>query len=356
MKITQIESWIVPVAQETPYAVAYGQFDKSTLVLLRLETDTGLNGYGSAGCDCDVTNETAETVRATLSDIATPILKGANPLLHLSLLRELKHEVGRQPSALAAVDMALFDILGKHVDMPLWKLLGGSRDRIRTSVTVGILPEAETVESASLWINQGFTRLKLKGGLDVNSDIRRVIRVREQVGAGIELSFDANQGYSVADAIRFGKETRNVQVEFLEQPTTAAQPELLGQVRNSRQIPIMADECLLDARDALFLARHDLVDMLNVKLMKSGGIAEALQIEAIAHAAGLDIMVGCMDESALGIAAGLHFALACPSTKYADLDGHLGLLGDPAAAALPLENGVLFPPHGPGLGVEPRST
>jgi L-Ala-D/L-Glu epimerase len=354
MKITRVESWTVPVTQEVPYAVAYGQFDQSTLVFIRVQTDTGLIGYGSAGCDTEVTGESAETILASLNDIAIPILLGANPLLHLPLLRDLKRAFGRQPSALAAVDMALFDILGKHLGLSLWKILGGYRDRILTSVTIGILPEDETLKAAKQWIDQGFTCLKLKGGIDVDGDIRRVIRVRETFGPGIELRFDANQGYGVEDAIRFGQETQRARVAFLEQPTTATKPELLGQVRAARVVPVMADECLMAASDAFLLAQRGFVDLLNVKLMKAGGIVGALQIEAIARAAGLEIMVGCMDESALGIAAGLHFALACPATKYADLDGHMGLTGDPALSPLPLENGVLFPPIGPGLGIEPR--
>jgi L-alanine-DL-glutamate epimerase-like enolase superfamily enzyme len=354
MKITRVESWTVPVSQEVPYAVAYGQYDKSVLAFLRLETDNGLVGYGSAGCDHEVTGETAEIVIAALDAVASPILKGADPRHHLSLLGDLKGALGRQPSALACVDMAMYDLFGKHVDMPLWRLLGGSRDRILTSITIGILPLDETLESARQWIERGFACLKLKGGLDVESDIHRVHRVRETFGDGIELRFDANQGYSVEEAVRFCRATQAARVVFLEQPTPAAEPELLGEVRRNSQLPVMADECLFDAMDAFHLARHGLVDMLNVKLMKTGGIAEALQVEAVARAAGLAVMVGCMDESALGIAAGLHFALACPATKYADLDGHLGLIGDPAASLLPLENGILYPPAGPGLGIEPR--
>lgn len=354
MKITQVETWKAPVALETPYTIAYATVNKATLVFVRIETDTGILGYGCAGCDAAVTGETAETVFTALHDIAAPTLRGANPLLHTAVLRELKQLFGQQPSALAAVDMALYDIQGKVLGLPLWQVLGRYRDRIPTSVTIGILPEAETVACARRWLGQGFTCLKLKGGLDVESDVQRVIRVREEAGADIELRFDANQGYTVREAVKFAKETQGARVTFLEQPTPKGEPGLLGQVRRASKLPVMADESLLDLKDAFFLAKHELVDLLNVKLMKAGGITEALQIEAVARSAGLAIMVGCMDESALGIAAGLHYALARPGTAYADLDGHLGLCGDPAGQCLTLQQGMLFPPEGPGLGVEPR--
>jgi L-Ala-D/L-Glu epimerase / N-acetyl-D-glutamate racemase len=353
MKIVNIEAWPVKMRLSEPYQIAYETVEEITNIFLRIETNRTINGYGCAAPDIHVTGETPESVLQAYNDIIGPSIKGSDPLRPVMLLERLKPALENRPSALAATDMALLDIMGKVSNLPLWRLLGGYRDRMKTSVTIGILPEKETVEHARNWVSLGFTSLKLKGGLHMESDVERVMKVRETVGDKIELRFDANQGFSLEDSITFVQETRKARLELIEQPTPKGEPDLLGRVTSGVPIPVMADESLMTLRDAFRIARRDLADMVNIKLMKVGGIGEALQINAVAKSAGLEVMVGCMDEAALAISAGLHFALARSNVIYADLDGHMGLLGDPSEGTVILRNGTLFPKEVPGLGFEP---
>lgn len=352
MRIVRVESWPVVMRLGEPYTIAYETVESTTNVFVRLVTDSSIVGVGCGAPDQIVTGESVDDVLTSLRTTAAPLLEGADPTRWAQPWWKLRNALRERPAARSAVDMAVFDILGRHIGLPLWRLWGGFRDSFETSVTIGILDENETVRRARDCVARGFRCLKLKGGLDVDCDIVRVGKVREAVGNAITLRFDANQGYALADAVRFMGSVESAGLELFEQPTTRDQPELLGQLAAHGSVPIMADECVLTTRDAMAIARGKLADVINVKLMKCGGVAEAIEIEAVTRSAGLACMVGSMDESALSIAAALAFALSRPNVQYADLDGHLGLADDPATPSFVLHEGRLFPSERPGLGVE----
>lgn len=352
MKITQIEAWIVRMKLREPYTIAYETVSSADNVFLRIETNTKITGYGCAAPDLQVTGETVESVIEVCEGVIKPVLKNSDPLRIAFLVEKLKGPLHKHSSAMAMVDMALYDILGKVAGLPVYKLLGSFRRQIKTSYTIGILPVKETVNRAKEIVKAGFKSLKIKGGRDASADIERILKVREAVGKHIEIRFDANQGYNLEESMRFVEATRSARLELIEQPTPVGNPDLLGRVTRNVHIPVMADESLMNLLDAFRLARRGLVDMVNIKLMKCGGISEALHINAVARAANLEVMVGCMDEAALSIAAGLHFALARPNVVYADLDGHLDLIDDPTAGTVILKKGILYPKSDPGLGID----
>lgn len=349
-KIKKSEAWEVKMPLSEPYTIAYETIHETTNVFLKIETDTGIVAYGCAAPDLEVTKETSASVLILFESIVEPYLQQKNPFQIVRILTDLQGECPHSPSLLAMVDMALHDLLAKKADLPLYQLLGGYRHSIPTSITIGILPVNETLEKAMQFVRQGFFILKIKGGLNVNLDIERIFKIREKLGDKVRLRFDANQGYNVEQTIHFVKETYSCNIEILEQPTPGGELEALGEVVARCHLPVMADESMLTLPDIFKIAKNDWADMVNIKLMKVGGIATALHINSVAKAAGIIAMVGCMDESALSISAGLHFALARPNVEYADLDGHLDLLNDPAAGCVILNNGVLFPQECPGLG------
>ena len=350
MRITRLEVFAVNMTLEQPYAMANDEVSVAENVIIRLITSGPHCGLGCAAPDPLVTGEQPAAVKASLEEVTSDLLVGQDPLRRALLMERLRKRLSGLPSALAAMDMALHDLLGKAAGQPLYRLLGGYRSRIRTSMTIGILPAQEAAALALEHVRQGFRALKLKGGRDVEADIARVRRIREAVGPEVELRFDANQGYDVEQALQLVHGCRQSRLALLEQPTPVRQPDLLAQVTRQASIPVMADESLLSLGDVFRIAGGHMADMINIKLMKVGGIDEALAINSVARAAELEVMVGCMDESALGISAGLHFALARPNVLLADLDGHLGLRGDLFAGAVILSDGVLFPSDLPGLG------
>lgn len=349
MKITKISYERLDLKLSEPYTIAYEIISKSTNFILKVETDSTIVGYGCGVPDKAVTGEHPAEVEEAIKNVILPYLIGKDPFTYALILKELKINLGKKSSSLTMVDMALYDLMSKKADVPLYQFLGGYRTSIATSITIGILPVNETLRQADEFVRQGFSILKVKGGHSLLEDIEKMTRLHER-HPHLALRFDGNQGYSVIDSVAFVKATAHIGIEIFEQPTKLEKEERLGQVTEQVDIPVMADESIKTLRDVFRLAQNERIDMVNIKLMKVGGILEGMHINSVAKAAGLESMIGCNDECALGISAGLHFALSRPNIHFADLDGHLDVVDDPFKGLFRLEKGVLYPTEASGLG------
>lgn len=350
MKITSIEYFRLDMPLAIPYTIAYETVSKTTNIILKLKTDKGITGWGCAAPDREVTGETPENVILNIENVIIGLLKNQSPFQVARITHQLKQLCPKASSTMAMVDIALHDLMARKAKLPLYQLLGGYRNEIPTSITIGILPLKETIVQAHYYLKKGFTIIKLKGGVNLEEDIEKIMKLREKYGNEFKLRYDANQGYTTAESIEFINRTISAQIEIFEQPTKQKKEEQLGEVTQNIDIPVMADESIKTLKDAFRLASNDLIDMVNIKVMKVGGILESQHINSVAKAAGMEVMVGCIDECALGISAGLHFALSRPNIEYADLDGHLDLLEDPFINLFDLKNGILYPSKHFGLG------
>ena len=349
MKITHCEAWPLTLTLAEPFTIAYGTTEKVVNYFLKIETDSGITGFGCSAFDEEVTGENEQSIKKALNDIAIPMLLGENPLAYHDILNRMRLGMKTDPTAMASVDMALYDILGKKTQLPLYQLLGGKRDRIKSSITIGIRPVAEVVEKAIMWTQKGYKALKIKGGVAIEDDIEKLIKVREKIGNDVHIYFDANQGYSIEEAARCIKVLTTIQAKFIEQPCNKKNIEAFTTLRNP-SMRIMADEAILGPEDVASLYLHGGADMYNIKLAKTGGINRALQLDAVASSIGKRTMVGCMDEAGLGIAAALHMALSSNNVEFADLDGHVEFIDDPSYDAVKIIDGYVYPQEAYGLG------
>ena len=348
MQITHVEVIPVELTLRQPFRTARsGTLERITSLFIRIETRQGEVAWGCAAFDNAITGETHEQVTRACRACADRA-RDLNPLNTEYALAELTPLTEHTPSVRCAFDIAFHDLLGLAAGMPLHRLLGGYRYRIQTSITLDIAPVDETVQTAQARTRQGFRMLKIKGGLDPQEDVRRVQAVHDALPL-VTLRLDADQGYTVEEALDVARALEG-QLEMLEQPTPAADLAALREVTQHSPVPILADESVCDPPSALEIASRRAAHGLSVKLATCGGIHCARQVDAIARAAGLATMIGCVHEPALLIAAGLGVALSSPNVRYADLDGHFELLGDPTRPGFRFEEGWLVASDMPGLG------
>jgi L-alanine-DL-glutamate epimerase-like enolase superfamily enzyme len=335
-----------------PSVVAYEAVDVAPNLIVRIELENGLVGWGNAAPDEHVTGENADEVERTLTEILKPFLIGQDASRIEALWPQLCRLTPNQPTAIAAVDIALYDLLGKAAGLPLCQLLGNAKAKIETTITLSIEELPTTLARAKDFQAQGFRALKIKCGLNAKEDIERIRLIRQTAGNQMRLTMDANQGYSIEQTLQVLAAVEDCRIDFIEQPVAATDFEALSEVCRLSPIPVMADESVLSAADVLKTP----APLVNLKLMKTGGITGALKANAVAEARGIRAMVGCMDESRISMAAAAHFALAMNNVVHADLDGHIDIVDDVAGAGILIENGAVRVSEDVGLGLAIEET
>lgn len=329
----------------TSFEISLGTQTSISNVVIKVELQDGTIGIGEAAPVSMVTHESQETVLAAI-ELARSLVTGMEIENTRGIHTVLKHHLETQHAARAGIEMAVFDALGKRWGCSLAALAGGANAPVVTDDTIGMVGPDTAQSQAAAAVESGFEDLKIKVGGDIEADIERVAAVRE-AAPDAEIIVDGNQGYYPKEAIQFADRTADFDIGLFEQPVDKDDRRGLKQVTDAVRIPVAADESVFTAEDAATIATMGAADVINVKIQKAG-IVDALAITRIAAAHGLDLMIGMMLESSIGVRAGAHIVAGTGAISYVDLDGHFSI-------ADPITSWEYQPAHdvqGPGLGLD----
>lgn len=353
-KIKEIKVWDADLGNTKPYTIAFKTVDEVRNAFVEIRLDDGTVGIGSGNPSEYVVGENLGQCLAVLREKNLEFLIGRDIREFHQLTFEIWKSFPKNPSARAALDIALHDVFTKYLKVPLVRFLGQKIKSLPTSNTIGIKNVEETLKEAADYIQRGFKILKVKLGKNLDEDIERLVKLREAFSDKVVIRIDANQGYSVGQTIDFYLKTKHLNIELIEQPLPAKAVAEMKNLPEEIKIKIAADESLITPKDALELIKPPYAaGIFNIKLMKCGGVSQALKIADIASYEGVDLFWGCNDESIVSITAALHAAFSCSNTKYIDLDGSLDLGNDVVKDGFILkDDGVMYCSEKPGLGVE----
>ena len=358
MKVERIEAQHVTIPLVTPYVLSrkYGTVTHSQAVVVRVHTACGLVGLGEADPLPPFTEESWAGVMGTLEHVLAPLLIGEDPrdiVRNNTLFDGILHG---NNLAKGALDMALWDLLGKSLDVPVWRLLGGKlRDRVPVLWPFGSGTPAQDLERIEAKRAEGYGTFMIKmGALPIETEIERAHAIEQQYGDSIHWNVDANQGWDLTMALKFMDATRGCRMDFVEQPVPRGQLEQLRVLRGRATHPISADEGVQTASEALALAQAGLVDVFSLKVTKNGGISRSMDIAAVARMNGLGCLCNSMIELGITQAAALNIAATLPNLVPG---GHcfmstLRLQDDITSFRSLVKQAQATVPDAPGLGIE----
>jgi L-alanine-DL-glutamate epimerase-like enolase superfamily enzyme len=332
-RISRID--VIPrrIRLKKPFVISLGRVDYAENVFVRIETSSGMTGWGECCPFRTINGESMETAQV-VGRYLTEALTGQDPLDIETCVRRMDLAIYGNRSVKSAFDIALHDISAQSAGVPLYAWLGGSNRPLVTDYTVSLGETCTMVGEALELVEAGYPAIKIKVGGDPADDLDRILEIRKALPPGIPLRLDANQGWSFGGAILVLSQLGGMNVEFCEEPIPRHDFMKLPEVRKESAVPLMADESCGDHHDMQRLIDLEACDFVNIKLGKSGGIHNALKMLRLAETNHMKVQVGGFVESRLGFTASAHLALSSPAVAWCDFDTPLMLEEDPVSGGL----------------------
>ena len=354
MKITDVRIGKISVPLRVPFKTSVRTVNSVEDVIVEIHTDTGAVGYGEAPPTGAVTGDTTGAIIGALKDHIIKTIVGKDVDEFEDLLQAVQKCILKNTSAKAAVDMALWDLYGQLYKIPVYKMMGGARKSIITDITISVNDPEEMARDAINAIERGYDCLKLKVGANPALDVARLEAVRKAVGPEVCIRIDANQAWKPKEAVRIlnNMQEKGLDIEFVEQPVKAHDFEGMKYVTERSYVPVLADESVFSPEDAVKIMQMGAADLVNIKLMKCGGLYNALKIAAAAEIYGVECMIGCMLEAKVSVNAAVHLACAKNVITRIDLDGPVLCSEDPAIGGAVFNEKEITVSDEPGLGIK----
>ncbi|MGM9549460.1 MAG: dipeptide epimerase [Faecousia sp.] len=353
MKITSVRLGRISVPLRTPFKTALRSVSSVEDVIVEIHTDCGAVGYGEAPPTGAITGDTTGAIIGAIQDHIAKTILGREVDEFEPLLQSVQKCIVGNSSAKAAVDMALWDLYGQLYKLPVCKLLGGARNQIVTDITISVNDPDTMVKDALIAIGRGYDCLKMKVGVNPELDVARLSAVRNAVGKDVVIRIDANQAWTPKQAVKILNRMQELglDIELVEQPVAAHDFAGLKYVTERSYVPVLADEAVFSPENAMTILQMGAADLINIKLMKCGGIYNALKIASAAEVFGVECMIGCMLEAKISVNAAVHLACAKNIITRVDLDGPVLCSEDPILGGAVFDEKNITVSDEPGLGI-----